>query len=402
MDLRSHGRPTAFNALMISPHREMAAEFCATIAETRAFQIVGELKSYPAEQTLDTRLRQMQPDVVLLDLTTDLEVACGLIRFISTFRPTVHVIGLHKQNDSEAILRALRAGASEFLYAPFELGVQREAIARIERLREPEASSSPELGKVIVFSSAKPGSGASTMAAQTAFALKKLSNRRVLLADFDLLGGTIGFYLKLNHSYSLADALQYADRMDPALWSSLTVSHHGVDILPAPDVPMSVVVDPGRLHSVLEYARLLYDWVVLDLPAIFQRMSLVALSESDKAFLISTSELPSLHLARKAVNLLGQLGFTPDRFHVVVNRVNKRDGLNGSDIEKIFNCKVHTSIPNDYFSLHRVVTLGQPLSNDCELGKAIEGFAGKIAGIAAGERRRTGGLMDAAPALSQT
>ncbi|MCX6625406.1 MAG: pilus assembly protein CpaE, partial [Acidobacteria bacterium] len=89
----------------------------------------------------------------------------------------------------------------------------------------PEADSSPEMGKVIVFSSAKPGSGASTMAAQTAFALKKISNRRVLLADFDLLGGTIGFYLKLNHGYSLADALQYADRMDPALWSSLTVSH---------------------------------------------------------------------------------------------------------------------------------------------------------------------------------
>ncbi|MCX6625405.1 MAG: hypothetical protein NTY38_30970 [Acidobacteria bacterium] len=167
-------------------------------------------------------------------------------------------------------------------------------------------------------------------------------------------------------------------------------------------MPTAIAVDAGRLHGVLEYARLLYDWVVLDLPAIFHRISLMALSESDRAFLIATSELPSLHLARKAVNLLDQLGFASDRFHVVVNRVNKRDGLGGSDIEKIFNCKVHTSIPNDYFSLHRVVTLGQPLASDCELGKAIEGFAGKIAGVAGGEKSRSSTLLDAAPVLSQT
>ncbi|MCC7498544.1 MAG: hypothetical protein IT160_13265 [Bryobacterales bacterium] len=402
MDVRSNSHGPAFNALLIAPRRELASQFCDTIAATHAFQIVGDLKNYPTVQTLDIRLRQMQPEVVLLDLASDLDVACEIIRFVSSFRPPVQVIGLHAQNDSEAILRALRSGASEFLYAPFEPEIQREAIARIERLRRPETSSSPELGRVIAFSSAKPGSGASTMAAQTAFALKKLCNRRVLLTDFDLLGGTIGFYLKLNHGYSLADALKHAERMDPALWSTLTVNHHGVDILPAPDVPATVAIDAGRLHGVLEYARLLYDWVVIDLPAVFHRTSLMALSESDQAFLISTSELPSLHLARKAVNLLSQLGFASERFHVVVNRVNKRDGLGGSDIEKIFNCKVHTSIPNDYFSLHRVVTLGQPLASDCELGKAIENFAGKIAGVTGGERRRPGGLLDAAPALSQT
>lgn len=402
MDLRSNSNDPVLNALLIAPHRELANQLRATVAGARTFQIVGDLKNYPSEQTLDIRLRQMQPDVVLLDLASDLEIACGVIRFISSFRPPVHVIGLHTHNDSEAILRALRSGAVEFLYAPFDPGIQREAIARIERLSQPESSASPELGRVIAFASAKPGSGASTMAAQTAFALKKLGNRRVLLADFDLFGGTIGFYLKLNHDYSLADALKYAERMDPALWSSLTVSHHGVDILPAPNVPSAIAVDAGRLHGVLEYARLLYDWVIIDLPAVFQRISLMAISESDRAFLISTSELPSLHLARRAVNLLGQLGFVSDRFHVVVNRVNKRDGLGGSDIEKIFNCKVHASIPNDYFSLHRVVTLGQPLAPDCELGKAIESFAGRIAGVTSGEKRRSGTVLDAAPALSQT
>ena len=47
----------------------------------------------------------------------------------------------------------------------------------------------------------------------------------------------------------------------------------------------------GGSHAVLEHARLNYDWVVIDLPVVFQRLSLMTISESDRAFLVSTSEL---------------------------------------------------------------------------------------------------------------
>ena len=81
-----------------------------------------------------------------------------------------------------------------------------------------------------------------------------------------------------------------------------------------PDTPFAASIDAARLHAVLEFARLNYDWIVIDLPVVFQRLSLMAISESDRAFLITTSELPSLHLARKAVNLLDQLGFPGNAF----------------------------------------------------------------------------------------
>jgi pilus assembly protein CpaE len=47
-------------------------------------------------------------------------------------------------------------------------------------------------------------------------------------------------------------------------------------------------------------------------------------------------------------------------------------------MEKLFGCKVHARLPNDYFSLHRVVTLGQPLGADGELGRAIESVATRL------------------------
>jgi len=94
----------------------------------------------------------------------------------------------------------------------------------------------------------------------------------------------------------------------------------------------------------------------------------------------STAELSSLHMTRKAVQLLQQLGFPRERFQVVVNRMGRQDEMSLADLEKLFGCGIHSRLPNDYFSLHRVVTLGQPLGGDGELGRAIENIAKNLAG----------------------
>jgi pilus assembly protein CpaE len=402
MNSESGLRSSELSAVLIAPNRELAHQFRQTLPETRAFQILADLKRYPSEQTLEIRLRQLRPEVVLLDLSADLETAEALIQLMAAYRPPVHIIGLHHSNDPEMVLRALRLGAGEFLCAPFDPAVQREAAAAILRLRQLDSQAQSEPGTLIAFSSAKPGSGASILACQLALALKKATNGRVLLADLDLTGGTVAFYLGLRHRYSFLDALDRSEQMDPSIWNSLVVQGRGVDVLPAPGVPNDVAVEPGRLRQVLEQAKRLYDWTILDLPAIFHRTSLLALAESDRAFLISTSELSSLHLARKAVSLLRQLGIGKDRLQVLVNRVDRGDGMSSSDMEKIFDCPVERCFPNDYASLHRVVTLGQPLEGDCALGKAVDEFARGLGGTARSERRGTGFLLDACPALAGT
>lgn len=391
-------------AILICQDRELANVFVRSVENSRSFQIMADLKGYPPRQTLEIRLRQVQPDVVLIDLVSSLDAACELIQIITQVSPLTHIIGLHNANDSEALLRSLRLGASDFLYSPFDPAAQLEAADRLRRLKEPDQPADRELGRVIAFASSKPGSGASTLSAQTAFTLKKLTGRRVLLLDLDLMGGTIGFYLKLNHAYSMLDAIEHSSRLNPAVWSSMIAHCGGIDILPAPDAPVSAEVPGDRLHSVLQYARMLYDWIVVDLPAIFYRPSLLMLTEADYMFLVSTGELPSLHLARKAINMLTQLGLTKDRYKLLVNRVNKRDGIGLADLEKIFNSPVDAMFPNDYFSLHRVVTLGQPLGADCELGKAVEGLARKISGSGIAEKKsKSPSMLEAArPALSQT
>ena len=383
------GRGPVLTALAIIPDRELAAQLSSALERTRSFQILSEFKSYPSLQTLEIRVRQTKPDVILLDLASDLDQACELIRAVSSLNLRAHVVGLHVRNDSDAILRSLRSGASEFLYAPFDVQTQNEAVARLHRLLQPGARGT---------SRTRDDRG--------------VLQRQAGFGRFDA-GGPNGFCAAAHHlATGLARRLRSDGRDDRLLFEadqhqvaagraangrsaartepghSCVASADGVDILPAPETPYAGPVDAARLHAVMEYARMNYDWVMIDLPVVFQRLSLMTISESDRAFLVSTPELPSLHLARKAVNLLDQLGFPKERFQIVMNRIDRRDEIAGADIERLFNCAIDARIPNDYFSLHRAVTLGQPVDGHCELGKAIESLASRLSGGRGQDRKR--------------
>jgi pilus assembly protein CpaE len=376
-------------ALLIAPDRTLAAQFADSQSESGVCQILSDLKSYPSRQTLEIRIKQLHPDLVIIDAGTDLPTAAEVIRFITETGLPVQVVGLHARNDSQALLTCLRLGACEFLHAPFDAAVQREAFSRLWRLRLPEPETLAQPGTVVVYSSAKPGSGASTLAFHTATFLGSHERKKVLLIDLDLSGGVMAFYSKLNHPYSVLDALQWAGQPSAAEWVGLIAGCDGIDVLPAPALPYCGTIEMGRIAGLFDYARGVYDCVLVDAPAIFKRLSLTALSNANRALVISTGEIASLHLARKAVQLLDRLGFPEDRFQIVVNRVNRlsrNDDFASASLEKLFRCPISSRLPDDPMALHRVMTLGHPLESDSDLGRGIRELAAAILGTASGQK----------------
>jgi Flp pilus assembly CpaE family ATPase len=338
---------------------------------------------------------------VLLDVASNLDTAAELIRHATALTPSVHIIGLHTSNDSEAILRSLRFGATEFLYAPFEISIQEAAISRIQKLLQPIGGIDRVKGRIVAFSSAKPGSGASTLSIQTAYAIRRATGRRVLVVDFDLLGGSTAFYLNSEHEYSIVDVFQHSERLTHDFWSSVTIDADGIDVLPAPEMPYIGTMDQKKLNEVLEHGRSNYDWTVIDLPCIFHRLSLVTVMESDRAFLVSTPELASLHLARRAVKMLTQIGVDSHKFQVLINRILSRDDLGTGNLSKLFECRVDSSLPDDKLGIQRVLTLGKPIESETELGRAIDALAGKLMGALTGKDSPLGHILPR-PALSQS
>jgi pilus assembly protein CpaE len=391
-------RSRRFRAFVIAPNRALGQQLLARAGERPDLEIAHQLDSYPSFEALAAPARALRPDLVFLDLASDLDTACGLIRSLTTLCPDIHVIGLSEHRDSDVLMRALRVGATEFLAAPFQPAEMSGALARVRRLRHAGGFSSDAPGRVIAFSSAKPGAGATTLATQTALALRAATGRRVLLVDLNLEGGLVGEGIVPAPRYSVLDAVGRAGPLNAAQWSELTEYAGHIEVLAAPRVPHDGELDGERLHTLLASARQAYDWVVLDLPAVFHPRSLLALVEADRGFIVTTTEMPSLHLVRRASDWLRQCGFGAGRYQVIVNRAVYSSVLDQRVTCDLVDGQVFATLPNDYRTLHELSRFGDLPGADTELGASLRRLAVLLAGApspAPGALSETRGLRPA-------
>lgn len=262
----------------------------------------------------------------------------------------------------------MRAGVREFLQAPFEGDSVPAAIRRAQESADRSPRSAELTENVFSFLPAKAGVGTTTIALNLSMALSRRPDTRVLLADFDLNSGLVGFMLKLDLRYSVTSAAENAFQLDETLWGQLVSSSGSLDVLPAGKTTPGFRIEPPQIRSMLDFARRRYKAICLDLSGNMEKYSVEIMHESKRIFLVCTAELPVLHLAREKLSFL-RAAELEDRVRVVLNRSTKRDAVNSAEIEKLLGLPVDIVFPNDYKGVHNAVASGKPIDADTELGK---------------------------------
>jgi len=322
------------------------------------------------------RLANLQPDIILLDLSAvrlELNLA---IRQMRSQAPNLKVVAVHSSADSNTILSAMRAGANEFLHPP----LRDSLLAAIARIAQESDALTVTRGKVIGFLSAKGGCGSTTIACHVASEIHNLTRRSVLLADLDLTSGLAGFLMKTPSSYSILDGIKNLPRLDESLWKALVVEHKpGLSVIPAPavysrwDHP-----DEAQLRQLLQFMRTQHEWVILDLGRSLNSIATAVLDELDQLFLISTLEVVALHGLKTIVHGLFDQG---EKLQLVLNRTPKTMDISTQELEKMLGRPVYAALPNDYMSLYQSYSSGNLLDGNNKLAQQFALFASKIAGI---------------------
>ncbi len=160
--------------------------------------------------------------------------------------------------------RALgRHGPRRGLVAP--AGPSADAL-RTLRLSVSAAAPAGSDRRCILFTSADPGAGKSTVAANYAL-VASLSHQRVLLIDADLRQPALHEFFRVRRSPGLVDALGSEHGLRELVVRT-TVSFGALDLLPAGEFvwrPGDLVSSP-RMGEILAEARTSYDLVVIDSP----------------------------------------------------------------------------------------------------------------------------------------
>ena len=361
---------------IICPSEQLRGQLQYELESLGGIAVVRALDRYPPSDELKRFIHINAPQIVFVSVE-DLSAALSTAAFIEDCAPGTQVIAIGERCQQSLLLDLMRAGIREYLAAPFTHEAISDALARAHELFEKRPPAIHKTDLVFTFLPSKPGVGTSTVALNTAVALSKIGDKNTLLADFDLNLGLITFMLKMDGTNSVVEAAEHAGTMDEQLWAQLVRTREKLDVLGAGHLRPGLRIEASQVHKLLDYARRAYTAICVDLSGNLEKYSIEVMQESKLIFLVTTPEVPALHLARSKANFMTSQDLG-DRVRLILNRTGKRDTITRETVEKLIGLPVHAELPNDYLRVHRALTRGSEVDADSELGKRFMAIAKSI------------------------
>lgn len=370
--------PIRWKALLICPRRSLQFEL-KTVLKEAIDGVAVELDEYPARGVLSEIVSAQRPNICFVDVGANLDRAGPVMAEAAGLRPSLPVVAVHTGNDPDLILRCVRQGATEFLFAPFHAQAINEVLDRLAKILEADKAHL-RTGKVYCVMPGKGACGASTLAANLACQLRRLSQQKLLLADMDPLTGTLSFLLKLKSNYSFVDAAAHAHEMDEDIWKGLMTPCQGFDVLLSPENPADAIAEAHDATPLVDYSREGYELTVVDAQSPYGEWNLSLARACDELLLVTTNELPALHCTRRAMAYLEQNGVNAAKIRLIVNRYNPQAGLSREAIETALHAAVYFVLPSDYEAVQKALLEGKSVPSGTALGKALSTLAERLTG----------------------
>ena len=375
--------------LFVCPNPAISSALVPVLGSLAPTAGLLEVPAYPPGHSLAELISTHTPNVCFLDTTTDREKAMTALAEVHKLAPKLNVVTLLGDNDPDLILRCLRQGASEFLIRPFAPQQVADTLERISKKLGTEVAEAR--AKIFCLAPAKGACGATMIASNLAFQLKRLGAKRVLLADLDPLTGTMSFSLKLKSNYSFLDAVQHKSGLDPDIWRNLIVQSQGVDILLSPESITDGIHEVSDPAPLVEFVRTQYDAIVLDSGGIYGSWGLSLARLADELLVVSTNELPALQATQRAFSYLDTQRVERTKIRLLVNRYNRDVGLSREVIETALHEEVYHVLPSDYDAVQRALIDGRPVPPNSSLGKAMCELGERLYGKKAEPEKKAAG-----------
>ncbi|MEG6505356.1 response regulator [Nitratidesulfovibrio sp. 1201_IL3209] len=360
--------------------------------------------------------------LVILELGEDMEDDFESIASLVSDPRVGEVFVASRQKDPDLIIRAMRAGVSEFLSQPFRSDEVLAALEGYTRRRRTARAASPAAapaagGRIIHVMGAKGGVGATTVAVNLAvLAARSLSGKMpgddaaksgkglhglnglggrngaaardmqdmggmalasggpaafapaalplAALMDMRLPQGDVPLFLDMEYSRTWADGARNLGRLDATFLRSLAERHaSGLEVFASPDAGDDLdAISPRAVKAVLDLARALYAVTVVDGGPYADELALVSMQEAETILLVTDLALPALAGARRLLDDVAAVApSVAARIQLVVNRMSAQAGVDLTEAERLLERKVFATVGDDYGAAVAAINQGVPL-----------------------------------------
>ena len=367
------------------------------IAQTGMAALVVQ-SDEPCSTALASSTRKIvdaNPDIVIVEIR-DSSSGLQTLQVLQAALPHSRLLITSNVTDAPLIIEAMRSGAREYLANPVSQATLLEAFHRylVERNRTSNLTSAKR-GKLFCITSAKHGSGATTVAVNLAGIIAAQSKQSTALLDQDRPVGDAAAYLNVKPAFTVSEALAAGPLLDSVLLESYMQKTNGFCLLAGfREYASNTGITAERLEQLLEVSQNTFAHTIVDLPPTMTEDQVQVIARNSQSIVIVlTPELPAIWRTERLLTYLAKLEST-DRVRVILNRSSSSDEISNMDIERLLRIGIHWRLPNDYRACIRAINSGRMLDStgSKHLYRALNALAIDLAGLPVDERRP--GLMD--------
>jgi len=307
---------------------------------------------------------QTNPDVGVICLDANPEKGLKLMESLRESAPDCNILVVSASSDGQIILRAMRAGAKEFLTQPLRVEDLVAALDRISVTKFGGGAGGGRSSQVIAIAGTTGGVGTTSLAVNLGCILAQEKRNSVVLLDLDLSLGDADVFLDTIPDYTIVDVAQNIGRLDiQLLKKSLTKHSSGLYLLPRPvqlqDIPL---INPDDFNRVLGLFKATFTHILMDLSKSYSALDIAALKAAKDVLLVTQLDLPCMRNVVRLLMSFNEIEGVKEKVKIVVNRV----GLDAGQIslkraQETMGKEIFWQLPNDYRTMVEIRNNGVSL-----------------------------------------
>ena len=278
------------------------------------------------------------------------------------------VVALSSDHNPTRIKSCQDAGFNDYITKSGQaVPMLKDIINRLFGIKQEEMEHG---GLMILFLSAKGGTGTSSVCANTAFNIAKdQPEARIAVVDLVFPIGSIAQivgYEGTDNIVTIADRNPLETDVD-FLNNLPRVEYWNFNLLAgSPDPELSNQLNVGRIWDIITGLKSSYDYVLVDIGRALSKITLPLIQHADLITLLVSTDVSTISLTKTILDFLKAKGVNPEAIYTILNRHASLEGLSKKEAETILGRNVNTAIPylgtNFGFanSQHRPFTLKFP------------------------------------------
>jgi pilus assembly protein CpaE len=265
----------------------------------------------------------------------------------------------------------IRAGVDEYLVKSSQaIPALEEILTRLFGAENPTELAAKDGGKsglLIVFLSAKGGTGTSSLCANLAMNIQQgQPEARVVVADLVLPIGSIGPIVGEDGQLNLVTVADLPTAQTTAEYFHKSLpkpEHWRFQVLTgSPDPQHGNSIKGERIIQIVDRLCSAYDFIILDIGRSLSRIGLPLIQKADLIILIVSTDQSTVKLTKTVHDYLQTQGVNSQKVYAILNRAVGLEGVTKAEAEQIIGLPIKTTMPYMGGNFSLANNLNQPIT----------------------------------------